>query len=517
MEVTNVADAAQAAEELRLLEEVQRRRNARARFLDWCIICGHVPARHHRFIIDKLQDITDCGRARYVILLMPPGAAKSTYTSKTFPPWFLGRRPGASILACSYSKDLAASFGRAGRNLVSRHEAILGYSLRSDSKAADEWETSSAGRYFCAGVGAGIAGHRADLGLIDDYLGNQEDADSLTVRNKQWDWFWTDFFPRLKPNSSVVIIANRRHEDDLVGRLTDPEKEYELPIPPSQWEVIRLPYFAEENDPLGRSPGERIWPEWFTEHQASIVRRLPARMRSGLYQQSPRPEDGDYFRADWLIGYRPEELPPLNTLQLYGAGDFACSEEETANRTAIPIGGWDGRLLWILPVLYWEREDTGKIVKAWLRLNAEYDVLTWVAEKGHITKSIGPFLQDQMLEQRNFLRIVEVTPAKDKPTRARSFQGMCEFGLVRFPKFASWWPKAEDELLTFPGGKSDDLVDAYAHLGAYVNRLVGRGKRKVEQEIQPPTGGGRFRMTRQYLRTVMAQKQFYDKLANLDR
>lgn len=429
---------------------------------------------HHRLIVNKLQEVADSPTPRYVIILCPPGTAKSTYTSKLFPSWYLGRCPGSSILACSYSKDLASQFGRAGRNLVNDYKHVLGYTLSADSQAADEWETSTKGRYFCAGVGAGIAGHRADLGLIDDYLGNQEDADSKTVRDKQWLWFLNDFWPRVSGtkatnDGSIVIIANRRHEDDLVGRLLRTE-ENDSPIPPSKWEVIRLPFFAEANDPLGRQPNDVIWPEKFAS-KADAVRRMPSRVRAGLYQQSPRPEDGNFFKLSWLHGYEEQDLPPLDTLQLYIASDHACTDGD-GDSTVIVCGGWDGKRLWILPQCWWEKADTGRVVQAMLQYGERFSPLTWWAESGHISKSIGPFLRDRMQEEMVFIRIEEVTPAHDKPTRARSAQGMCEFGQVMFPKHAAWWPKAEDELLTFPGGKSDDWVDAFAHLCRGVHRMV---------------------------------------------
>jgi len=495
------------------------RRQARNDFASWCRLVGFEPAKHHLLIINKMQEVASSKTSRYIILLMPPGVAKSTYTSKLFIPWYLGYCPGNTILACSYAKDLAVQFGRYSRNLVEQYHNVLGYTLRTDTKAADEWETSTGGRYFCAGVGAGIAGHRADLGLIDDYCGSQEDADSFTVREKQWQWFLNDFWPRVSGtkstnDGSVVIIANRRHEDDLVGRLLKKE-DNEAPIPPEKWEVIKLPFFAEEDDPIGRQPGEVIWPEKFAQ-KADQVRRLPSRIRAGLYQQNPRPDEGDYFKSEWLIGYSPEELPPLSECQLYGAGDFACSEEVRANKTAIGLGAWDGKLLYILPRLYWRREDTGKIVRAWLSMNSEFNPLIWWAEKGHISKSIGPFLRDIMQEQMNFMRIEEVTPVKDKPTRARSFQGLCEFGRVRFPKFAPWWDKAEEQLLTFPGGKEDDLVDMWSLLGQGVYRFVAPRVRSASQ-VSVPKNDGRLSITIGSLKKMKTQEDFYKRLAALDR
>jgi len=440
-------------------------------------------------------------------MLMPPGVAKSTYTSKTYIPWYLGKCPGNSILACSYSKDLASAFGRVARNYVETYSTTLGYSLSGDSRAADEWETTTAGRYFCAGVGAGIAGHRADLGVIDDYLGNQEDADSKIVREKQWSWFLTDFWPRISGtkgtnDGSVIIIANRRHEDDLVGRLLRTENN-DSPIAADRWEVVRLPFFAEANDPLGRQVGEVLWPEKFAQ-KADQVRRLPGRIRAGLYQQSPRPEDGNYFKLNWLQGYESQDLPDKDSLRIYAASDHACSvrdESPDANATVLLFGGWDGQKLWILPECWWEKKDTGEVVEAMLRYGEKMEPLTWWAEKGHISKSIGPFLRDRMQEERVFIRIEEVVPSKDKAVRARSAQGMCEFRQVMFPKFADWWQEAEDELLTFDGGKSDDWVDAFAHLCRGVNRMVKPMMKIVkEDESKMQTSG--FGLTMESLHKV---------------
>lgn len=463
--------------------ELLRRRFARREFREWCMLIGHQPAKHHDLIIRELQMVTDSKESQFVILLCPPGAAKSTYTSMDFPSWYLGRKtdtdhcpaplkePG--ILACSYNTTKAEHFGRVARNYVDQYHQVLGYTLKKDSKSVGEWETSKGGRYFCAGVGTGIAGYRFDLGLIDDYLGSQEDADSEPIRNKQWDWFVGDFYPRMKPNGSIVIIANRRHEADLVGRLLDPdpEKKYCSPIPANRWKVIKLPFFAKENDPLGRAEGERLWPEWYTEDQAAAVQALAPRIRAGLYQQDPRPDEGDYFKTDNLIGYTRDQLP--KQLMEYGAGDFAISEEAGANKTCLLPGGvcCDG-LLWILPDIWWKRGGAGEIVTNLINLLERRKLVTFVAEKGHISKSIGPFLKQQQMERRVFGHIEEVTPTRAKDVRARSAQGMTELGLVRFPKFASWWDAAEEELITFPGGKSDDFVDAFAHLCAYVNKMV---------------------------------------------
>ena len=153
---------------------------------------------------------------------MPPGSAKSTYASIRFPAYYLGRLPEKSIIATSYGDTLATSFGRKVRNLVATREYGVLFedvTLSEDSRAKGEWETSSGGSYFAAGVGSGITGRRGDLGLIDDPVKGRQEADSETVRQSVWDWFKSDFLTRLKPGAAQIIIQTRWHEDDLSGRL----------------------------------------------------------------------------------------------------------------------------------------------------------------------------------------------------------------------------------------------------------------------------------------------------------
>jgi hypothetical protein len=507
---SNLAPATAAAELL-------KRRAIRCNLVDWARFYGAergwVPARHHLLLLDVLQKVTDgtlthptSGKpSRNVMVLMPPGAAKSSYVSICFPPWFLQRvGSGSRILACSHSADLIESFSRECRNAVEMHSKILGYTLAQDSKAVQEWSTSHNSTYRCSGVGAGLAGRRADLGYIDDYLGSQEDADSKLVREKQWAWYNNDFWPRLKPTAAQVIVANRRHEDDLVGRLMSKEED--------NWTIIKLPFFARENDVLGRSCvskdclshidlstaqidelvqdpkvqpylDTRLWPDYFTREMAAKVLLMPSRTQSGLYGQEPAPEEGNYFKKDWLVGYTRDEYSQLmdSEPRVYGAGDWAVSEAKDANRTCFGGVAVDQHgVIWILPDLFWKAAGPMEVVQSFVAfMKRRKPMMVW-SEKGHISKSWGPFLKEMMLDEQVYGYIQEVTPARAKDVRARSIQGRMSMLRVRFPKFASWWPEAEHEMLNFPGGKTDDFVDFLAHIGMGLGSMVKSSLKKDE-------------------------------------
>jgi hypothetical protein len=110
----------------------------------------------------------------------------------------------------------------------------------------------------------------------------------------------------------MLISAGGRN--DLAGRL--------LAQNHLEWQIIRLPALAEDNDLLGRAPDVALWPEW--EDIANLERKRRAvgpRDWSALYQQRPAPEEGDYFKKEWLKPY--DTAPARATMRVYGGSDYA--------------------------------------------------------------------------------------------------------------------------------------------------------------------------------------------------
>jgi predicted phage terminase large subunit-like protein len=142
-----------------------------------------------------------------------------------------------------------------------------------------------------------------------------------------------------------------------------------------------------------------------------------------------------------------------------------------------------------------------KAVDEMIRMQRAHKPLYWWAEKGHISKSIGPFLKDRMQDERSWMNLVEVTPVKDKMTRAQSFQAMCARGMVRWPcqTIASWFDRARREMLLFPNGSKDDFVDFCAHLGKGVNSMVNT-TRRIEPKFVEQVG---YRITMNTIRRQM--------------
>lgn len=322
--------------------------------------------------------------------------------------------------------------------------------------------------------------------IIDDPIKDDIEANSKTTRDRVWGWFNRVALTRLMGAARVVICMTRWHEDDLVGRLTNPKNPHYNPDEAAKWTVVNIPAFAEEGDPVGREPGEILWPERTSQEFLESMRRLDPQGFSALYMGRPAPPEGTFFKNDHIRSYQPHELP--KNLKYYAASDHAVSEAESADPTCMGCVGVDeDDNIYIMPDIDWRKMDAEVAVEAMLSQMQTYHPMFWWAEKGHISQSIGPFLRKRMQETNTYIYIDEKTPTRDKQTRAQAIQGRMAMGKVFLPAFAPWFQDAKDELLNFPNGTHDDFVDFIAWIGRGLAQQT-QAQAPVKRSNQPETG-----------------------------
>ena len=444
-------------------KELLKRRSIRRSLIEWCRYAGFEPAAHHRLLIQKLEQVA-LGKTDRLAVFMPPGAAKSTYSSILYAPWYYAQHPAHCVIAASHTAELAEKWGRRVRNLLAEHSLVLGVGLAPDSQAAGRWETNSGGEYFAAGVGGAISGRRADLVIIDDPIRSREDADSETVRDKTWDWYKSDLYTRLKPGGRIVLIQTRWHEDDLAGRLLA-----DMQAGGDRWDVISLPALAEEDDPLGRAPGQPLWPEWEDEENLDRKRRaVGPRDWSALYQQRPAPEDGDYFKKEWLKPY--DIAPDPKLMRIYGGSDYAVTADG-GDYTVHVVVGLDPEGRMFLLDLWRKQAASDEWVEAFCRLVKKWKPLGWAEETGQIKSGVGPFIDRRQREVGAYVFREQFPTRGDKAIRAQSIRGRMALEGLHVPTKAEWYPALRSELLSFPAGKHDDQVDALGLVGQLLNKM----------------------------------------------
>jgi predicted phage terminase large subunit-like protein len=310
--------------------------------------------------------------------------------------------------------------------------------------------------------------------IIDDVIKSNEEARSKTYRDRAWDWFTKVALTRRMGRKLVIITFTRWHEDDIIGRLTDPNNEHYSHKLAKKIKIIDLPAVAGPDDPLGRKEGAALWPDGPDKFDLDFLEDLRAVDPLGfeaLYQQRPSVADGVLFRREHIRYYDPADLP--DGLRIYCASDHAVTTNQRSDSTVLLKVGVDKQNNIYLLDCWWRKARTPEVVEAMLEMARSGEApLVWWAERGHITQSIGPFLRKRMAETSTFINIVDVTPVNDKEQRAQSISARMAMGYVHFPKDKPWVGPAVEQLMAFPNGKHDDFVDTLAWVGLGLRNMV---------------------------------------------
>lgn len=452
------------------------------------------PAKVHEVVADVLTKFikgtlqhADGRVCRQLIFCMPPRHGKTQLATKGLAAWASGLHPEWDIGIASYSDTMATDFGADIRAFITsapHRQAFPGYRLRKGGGAKDNIQTEAGGRLVAVGRGGALTGRGMCLGLGDDLFKDHEEARSPAIRDAAWNWFVKVFMTRRMGPKLVMLTMTRWHSDDVIGRLTDPKNPNYNEDEARNWMIIRLPAIAEHEDPLGREPGEALWPERYDLDFLASQQRLDALGFAALYQQRPTVADGVLFRRENIRRYHPHELP--DDLRFYCASDHAVGTKQRNDPSCFGKAGVDRQdNLWLTD-LFWQRVPTDRAVEAMLTMaGGNARPLLWWAEAGHISKSIGPFLRKRMLETGQYINIVEINPTVDKEQRAQSIAARVAMGKVLIPH-GHIWDQMVEEMLEFPNGLHDDAVDMLSLFG------MGLGSQFGARPAPPPPKAPQF-------------------------
>lgn len=306
--------------------------------------------------------------------------------------------------------------------------------------------------------------------------------------------------------NGLVSHNTRWHEDDIVGRISDKTNPAYSKSLAEGFEIINIPAIAEADDPLNRKPGEALWPERFGLTYLEEMRGANPVSFSALYQCDPTPEDGVFYRPEELFEYDLDELP--ERLTFYVVSDHAVSLKAHNDPSVLcPFGVCANGIAWVMPDLIWRRMDTMEAVEEMVEIIRRRKPVFWYAEKGHISKAIGPFLKDRMQQEGVYCPVIEDQPVLDKIQRAQSGRAKSAQGRIRYPRFAPWWPKAKSEMLKFPNGRFDDFVDVISMIGMKIGSQAGPSRVLSKTRHEPGTFGFMLEQFRNQDRDDEARKE----------
>ncbi len=463
------------------LEKELYRRVAQKRFSVFLDYLSPTYSRQwfHTFIAQKCQSLLQGElTTNRLMIFVPPQHGKSEIVSRKFPAWALGVNPLLKIVGTSYSADLALQFSRAIQRTIDSEEYaevfpktyLNNYKVKDASKGwrrnVDMFETVGFGGFYKAvGVGGSLTGTPADLGIIDDPIKDAMEANSISYRNRIWDWYTDVFLTRLHNNSKQVLIQTRWHTDDLAGRLLETEG--------SLWTVVNIPALREDmtmtEDP--RQIGEALWEERHSRKRLLDIERRSPRTFAALYQQRPTIATGNIIKRDWFKHISIAEFSRLHTKEpIVFFIDTAYTDKADNDPTGVIATCKIGNDLYIT-----HGQTVSLRFPDLLRFLA-----TYVQEQGYTEKSSvrvepkanGLSVIDQ-LKANTGLNITQTpTPRDSKETRLNAISPVVECGRV-FLVAGAWNEAFIDEVCGFPKKPHDEYVDVLCYAVDYhINKSI---------------------------------------------
>ena len=290
--------------------------------------------------------------------------------------------------------------------------------------------------------------------IIDDPIKNREEADSEVVRESHWGWFTSTAYTRLNPNGKVVLILTRWHLDDLAGRIM---RNAEMA---SRTKIISFPAIAEEDEQY-RKKGEVLWPSRYSlEEVESIKRSIGVSNFAALYQQKPILSENQEFKPHWVSYIDWQDVVNVRTRNFMTI-DTAISKKASADYTGITCNFVDKENRWYIKT-YQKRIDPKELIDLIFLLNDRDGYEKIGIEKTIYLQAIKPFLDDEMRKRNKFLNIVELEHREtSKETRIRGLIPRYESRSIVHIKDEC--EGLEEELLSFPKGAHDDVLDSLAY------------------------------------------------------
>lgn len=417
-----------------------------------------------------VEDVV-AGKQPRVMIFAPPRSGKSEQVSRRLPPFALGKYPHLNFIATSYTATLANKMSRDVQRIMSDATYTQVFpDVQIPKSGSTEYTRTKEffeivdqkGAYRAAGVGGGITGQGADIGIIDDPIKGAKEAASKTYRDSVWDWYTSDFYTRLSPNSGILLCTTRWHEDDLAGRLIKAMEEDDG----DDWVIIDYPAIAIK-DEKHRKKGEALHPARYPlARLLKIMKAVGTRTWNALFQGRPTSVEGDVFKTEML--QIVDAIPAGVIIKQVRAWDLAATKGGGDYTVGVLMGkGSDGRY-YILDVV--RGQYSSLEVEEILKATASRDGFKVDIHLPQDPAAAGKMVAQRMVGLLAGFKAKATRVTGDKVTRATPFAAQVEAGNVVMLR-AKWNKAFKDELNDFPQGKNDDQVDAASDS---FNELAGK-------------------------------------------
>ena len=431
----------------------------------------------HESVIADLQVVFDGGVSRLEISA-PPRHGKSKLCAILFPAFYLGAKPEQKLIVASYSLELSREHVRTTRSIMLSEvyaEIFPECVLSADGQASDLLRTTLLGYLRGTGAGGLLTGLGAHL-ILDDLVKSQEEADSENMRASLWSWYATSARTRLPPGGFIVAIGTRWRYNDILGKLIASSDDGTG----EKWVHRNYPALSDE--------GEALWPSRFDVSSLLALKvSMGISQFQSLYQGRPTSAAGDFFKGDWFRYYGKDELPPKRELTVVICSDLALTPSGGDYSVFIVVGiGMRGQV-YVLDI-WRQRVAVDDSLNGMIALCSKYRPTAWLYENDNIMLSTLPWARQRLRNAGINLWHIPLSRQSTKTAKAGPLQGLAQERGIYLPLEATWGAVFMDEVLAFPFGVHDDMVDTLSHIGRAWPKLRPKMEKEKEEVSYPRSG-----------------------------
>ncbi len=320
----------------------------------------------------------------------------------------------------------------------------------------NKFSTLGHGFRFATSIGGTMTGEGADVLIVDDPITPMQ-AYSKRHRDRVSNWFDQTLMSRLndKKNGSVVVVMQRLHKDDLVGHLMKKSGWCMLNLTalneaPVEYKFKNFTYYRKEHEPLDP---KRMGIKELQE----VKKDLGNQAYQAQYLQHPVGLEYIALNPKWLM--RVNEMPHLFEAK-YHSWDCACKTGLNNDYSVLTKWGVIDQRYYLLDVV--RKKLTFPQLKSAILDDEDIPDAILIEDA-----SSGQALI-QELRQSN-LPVIPIIPKNSKASRILGISHIMEQGRIFIPSNALWYSELEEEMLSFPDGRHDDIIDSIAQFLIWIN------------------------------------------------
>lgn len=406
-------------------------------------------------------------KSRKKMILIPRGHLKTSVVTKAYSIQLLLRDPNIRILIANQVWDKAREMLYEIKQMLSDKSDLpkLFGNFVSDRWREDDIVIKQRTKGLAAptigtsGVEAELTSSHYDVIFLDDLQGLQNYQ--TPEQREKVKRYYRSMMDLLEPGGLLIVIGTRWHLDDVYQYIMDNEAEYFDVTVRKVIEKGKIIFPKKFNKKFDRTLKAWVETKEPTMDFIEYLKKRPSEEFYSQYMNDPIDSENQIFKKEYFRYFerRPERLFVAMTI------DPAISEKQSADYFAIRVDAMDEDYnIYVLDYLrgHWKiAESVDNVFTTYVKWKPSVVGLETVAYQ----KALKYVMEGEMRKRGIFFPITELkrNTNESKEFRIKSLESFYREGKVFH---ASWMDgkEMEQELLQFPKGKNDDLIDAGASM-----------------------------------------------------